>query len=173
MGHTIGRHTYHGSNPFQTWRPHEEIHVGNFCSIAEGALICAGGRHHTQFASTFPLEAILLAHHDTERNYQTTRPTEIGSDVWIGARAIITGGVHVGHGAIIGAGAVVFSRVPPYAVVAGNPAEVLFHRFDREKVKRLLKIAWWNWSDELIKERIEWFYKPIADFLNQFDPPIS
>ena len=54
--------------------------------------------------------------------------TLIDSDVWIGARVIIMGGVHIGQGAIIGAGAVVTHDVPPYAVVGGVPAKVLKYR---------------------------------------------
>jgi maltose O-acetyltransferase len=52
----------------------------------------------------------------------------IDDDVWIGARSIILPGRRIGTGAIIGAGAVVTKDVPPYAVVAGNPARVLKYR---------------------------------------------
>jgi maltose O-acetyltransferase len=50
------------------------------------------------------------------------------NDVWIGARAIILPGVHIGQGAIVGAGAVVTKDVPPYAIVGGNPAKVIKSR---------------------------------------------
>ena len=53
------------------------------------------------------------------------RPIVIGNDVWIGARAIILPGVHVGDGAVIGAGSVVTKDVAPYSIVAGNPAKLL------------------------------------------------
>jgi serine acetyltransferase len=46
----------------------------------------------------------------------------VEEDVWIGGRTIILNGVHIGRGAVIGAGAVVRSRVPPYSIVIGNPA---------------------------------------------------
>ena len=48
----------------------------------------------------------------------------IEDDVWIGRRVIIMGGVRVGKGAVIGAGAVVTKDVPPYCVAAGNPAVI-------------------------------------------------
>jgi len=56
------------------------------------------------------------------------RPTKIGRDVWIGANAVILGGVAIGDGAVVAAGAVVTKDVEPGAVVAGVPARVLRKR---------------------------------------------
>lgn len=56
--------------------------------------------------------------------YTEVNPIVIEDDVWIGRRAIIMGGVRVGKGAVIGAGAVVTKDVPPYCVAAGNPAVI-------------------------------------------------
>ena len=55
-------------------------------------------------------------------------PIVIGDDVWIGARVIILGGVHVGNGSVIGAGSVVTKDVEPYSVVGGNPAKLIRKR---------------------------------------------
>lgn len=63
-----------------------------------------------------------------------SKPVVIDDDVWIGAGAIILPGVHIGRGAVIGAGAVVTRDVSPFAVVAGVPARLvrkLEERFDR------------------------------------------
>lgn len=49
----------------------------------------------------------------------------IGDNVWIGARAVLLGGASIGEGAIIGAAAVVDFVVPPFAIVAGNPARIV------------------------------------------------
>lgn len=57
----------------------------------------------------------------------------VGNDVWFGRRAIILPGVHIGDGAVIGAGAVVSKDVPPYAVVVGNPAKIVKFRNTREE----------------------------------------
>lgn len=61
-------------------------------------------------------------------------------DVWIGESAIIMAGVHIGRGAVIGAGAVVTKDVPPYAVAVGTPAKVVKYRFDYETIDKLLRI---------------------------------
>jgi acetyltransferase-like isoleucine patch superfamily enzyme len=53
-------------------------------------------------------------------------PVTIGDDVFIGTRAIIQKGVSIGEGSIIGAASVVISNVPPYTMVAGNPARAIW-----------------------------------------------
>jgi acetyltransferase-like isoleucine patch superfamily enzyme len=52
-------------------------------------------------------------------------PTKIGRDVWIGAHAVILGGVTIGDGCVIGAGSVVTKDLPAYAVAMGVPAKVV------------------------------------------------
>jgi len=68
----------------------------------------------------------------------------VGSDVWTGHNVNIMPGVSVGDGAIVAAGAVVTKDVPPYAIVAGVPAEVKRFRFSEALIARLLKLKWWE-----------------------------
>lgn len=58
----------------------------------------------------------------------------VEEDVWLGARVTLLYGTHVKRGAIVGAGSVVRSTVPPYAVVMGNPAKVVGFRFSPEEI---------------------------------------
>ena len=56
------------------------------------------------------------------------KPIVIGNHAWIGVRATILGGVSIGEGSVVMAGAVVARDVPPYAVVGGVPAKVVRYR---------------------------------------------
>lgn len=69
---------------------------------------------------------------------------EIGNDVWSGHNATVLGGVTIGDGAIIAAGAVVTRDVAPYALVGGVPAKVIRYRFPEKIIERLLAVRWWN-----------------------------
>ncbi|MBO4400273.1 MAG: CatB-related O-acetyltransferase [Selenomonadaceae bacterium] len=84
----------------------------------------------------------------------------IGSDVWIGVGATIMGGVKIASGAIIGTKAMVTKDVPPYAIVAGNPARIIRYRFDADTIKKLMAIRWWNWGSEKLANNEFEFYNP-------------
>lgn len=86
----------------------------------------------------------------------------IGNDVWIGRDVSILTGVRIGHGAVVGAHSVVTKDVPPYAVVAGNPAQVKKMRFRDDIVTALLLMRWWDWDDQVIKERLKDMVDPVA-----------
>lgn len=87
-------------------------------------------------------------------------PVVIGNDVWIGANVIILPGVKVGDGAILAAGAVVTKNVEPYSIVGGVPAKHIKYRFSQEMREAFLRIKWWDWPIEKIKENRELFYQP-------------
>ena len=78
----------------------------------------------------------------------------IGNDVWIGYEAVIMPGVTIGDGAIIGTRAVVTKDIAPYTIVGGVPAKPIRKRFSEETIHSLLKIKWWDWSDERIRKNI-------------------
>jgi len=121
--------------------------IGSFASIADNVSIGLSS-HPMHYIS---MSTVFLSHRDSVPhklgNHLTPcipKITHIGSDVWIGKSAMIKQGVTVGHGAVIGMGAVVTKDVPPYAIVAGNPARVIRYRFDEKTIKLLLAAEWWN-----------------------------
>ena len=93
----------------------------------------------------------------------------VGNDVWIGATSTIMSGITIGDGAIIGAGAIITKDVPPYAIVVGNPGKVVKYRFTEEQIELLLKISWWNWDEDKIKDNaMSMWSSNIDDFINKF-----
>ncbi len=71
-------------------------------------------------------------------------PIVIQDDVWIGAKATILGGVTIGRGAIVAAGAVVAKDVEPYSIVGGVPAKLIKFRFDKETIRKASKMNFKN-----------------------------
>lgn len=89
-------------------------------------------------------------------------PLDIGSDVWLGHNSIIQPGVSsIGHGAVVGAGAVVFKDVPPYAVVVGNPGRVVRYRFSPATIAHLLAEQWWTREPEALASALDDFTRPL------------
>jgi virginiamycin A acetyltransferase len=81
---------------------------------------------------------------------------------------MILSGSQIGHGAVIGAGAVVAGKtIPPYAIVAGNPGTIIGSRFDEATIERMLGVRWWDWPDELIQEMEPFFSSATDVFLEE------
>lgn len=152
-GVDVGAYTHGGCFVPHAFGPRTTI--GRYSSIAR-----------TAFAATLDHPTHLKGMHgfffnpnlgyvDTEREYS---PLEIGSDVWLGHNSVISAGVsRIGHGAVVGAGAVVFKDVPPYAVVVGNPGRVVRHRFDPDTIAALLEERWWEQDVEDLRPRMSTF----------------
>ena len=136
--------------------------VGAFCSIASKVSV-GGVAHPLQFVSTSPA---FLSHRDSiktkfsRHKYLPELRTTIGNDVWVGEGAYIKAGVNIGHGAVVGMGSVVTRDVPPYAIVAGNPARIIRMRFDERIIKSLLAMAWWDKSDDDLRRLAANFDQP-------------
>lgn len=126
----------------------ENATIGKFCSIADHCRI--GLANHTlDLLSTSPV--FTLANNAAKTKWvednvdtKSSKKVIVGNDVWIGSHALILGGVKIGDGAVIGAGAVVTKDVPPYAIVGGVPASIIRFRFSQEIIDKLLEVEWWN-----------------------------
>jgi acetyltransferase-like isoleucine patch superfamily enzyme len=143
--------------------------VGKFCSLAWDIFI-GGGNHDFDKITTSPLWRFhkLSGEHEKvkgelEKRYKIFGETSIGNDVWIGSNCIILRNVHIGDGAIIGAGAIVTKDVPPYSIVIGAPAKQLKKRFPEHIIDSLLEIKWWDWPVDIIKANIDLIYKTKVD----------
>jgi len=75
--------------------------------------------------------------------------------VWIGFEAVIMAGVTIGDGAIIASRAVVTKDVPPYSIVGGTPAKLIRKRFTDEQIDKLLRLKWWDWDEEKVRQNID------------------
>lgn len=127
------------------------VRVGSYCSIAEDVDFVPGGMHNLGWASTFPL-AERLGVLGGNPNPIELRDIEVGSDVWICRGARVLSEVAIGHGAVVGAYAVVASDVRSYAVVAGNPAREIRRRFTDDVIDLLLELSWWDWPPQRVLE---------------------
>lgn len=134
--------------------------IGKFCSIAQKVNIGLG-KHNMNLISTSPIfysrkNATGFSWSD-KNTFEEFEKIVIGNDVWVGINAIIMSGITIGDGAVIAAGAIVTKDVPPYAVVGGTPARIIKYRFSEETILKLLRIKWWNQSDDILKRNIELF----------------
>jgi virginiamycin A acetyltransferase len=92
----------------------------------------------------------------------------IGNDVNIADDVTIGGGVFIGNGAVISEGAYVNESVPPYAVVAGNPAKIVNYRFDEALVEKINTIKWWYWDEQDIIANQEYIFGDVETFIEKF-----
>lgn len=139
---------------------HDRLIIGKFCSIACGAKFLFNSANHTMASlSTYPFPLFFeeweLEKENVTEAWDNKGDIIIGNDVWIGYEAVILAGVTIGDGAAIGTRAVITKNVPPYTIVGGIPAKPIRKRFDDETIAQLLRLKWWNWSEEKIAQNIQ------------------
>ncbi|MEL7398317.1 MAG: chloramphenicol acetyltransferase [Pseudomonadota bacterium] len=102
--------------------------------------------------------------------HRKSRTAHIGHDTWIGAGAMLKPEVSLGHGAVVAAGAIVTKDVDPYVIVAGNPAKPLRRRQPHEIAERLIKLAWWDWTHDILRSALNDFRTLNAEaFLDRYE----
>ena len=149
---SFGRRTYTGKN-FTCWH----ASIGAFCSISWNVSLGGADHDYRKLTTHSFLYLPNMGLSDVVGYDRFSEPCDIGNDVWIGCHAVVCRGVTIGDGAVIGAGAVVTHDVPPYTIAAGCPARVLKPRFDGNLAERLLRLRWWEFSDDVIKDNIALF----------------
>ena len=86
----------------------------------------------------------------------------IGNDVWVGRGSVFKSTnpnkpLVIGDGAVIASDSVVVKNVPPYAIVGGNPAQIIKYRFSPHVIEALLRIKWWDWDIDKIHDNFKHF----------------
>lgn len=139
---------------------HDRLIIGKYCSIACGVKFLFNSANHTMTSlSTYPFP-LFFEEWELEKKCVTEAWDNkgdiiIGNDVWIGYEAVILAGVTIGDGAIIGTRAVVTKDVQPYTIVGGVPAKTIKKRYSNETIDELLRMKWWEWSEEKIGENMQ------------------
>jgi len=111
----------------------ESVSIGANCNFAQGIFITGGGGVEIgDWVGCGPDVKIWSVNHrfeDPDRPWLLQgwekKPVRIEDDVWLGAGVFVMPGITIGKGAIISACALVNKTIPPYALVAGNPARVV------------------------------------------------
>ena len=155
----IGYKSYDNNAVVYRWSRNKLI-IGKYCSISYGVkFVIDDGCHTYNIISNYPF-----------RSNQVSNKAGIiiGNDVWIGLDATILNGIKIGDGATVAAGSVVISDVPSYCVVAGVPAKVVKRKCSEDEATKMSEIAWWDWEDSILKERISDFKLDIPSFISKY-----
>jgi virginiamycin A acetyltransferase len=160
-----GDHTY-GKIQVIRWTTADVVKCGKFCSFASNIRIPLDGNHQYDTFSTYPFRERFGWNECPANNWGKEAPI-IGNDVWIADDVVIYSGCHIGDGAIIAGQSVVTKSVPPYAIVAGNPATIIKYRFDDEIIQKLLKYKWWDLLTDIIRFKLFPHHNDMESFLKK------
>jgi acetyltransferase-like isoleucine patch superfamily enzyme len=167
----LGTQTYAAPRVWKFKGDTNRVVIGNWSSIAPDADFYVGGMHPIHWVSMYGIREMF----DLDGAYGDEMPMSkgditVGSDCWVTNKTTILSGVTIGDGAVVGTQAVVTKDVPPYAIVAGNPARVIGQRFSDEQVAALLRIRWWDWPVDTVLERVDLLNGGSVDaFIERFD----
>lgn len=107
--------------------------MGRFSGAGPGLTVIAG--NHVSIVGKFLNHVTDVDKFEIDPQHKQDQDVVLEEDVWLGTNVTLLNGVRIGRGAIVAAGTVVRSKIPPYAIVAGNPAKVVGFRFTPEQVR--------------------------------------
>lgn len=137
------------------------VEIGNFCSIARNVSFQSFNHNFKKPTSYFIGQNFFKEKWENEKVYKGD--IVLKNDIWIGAHSVILSGVAIENGAVVAANSVVTKDVPPFAIVAGNPAKIIGYRFEPHIIQTLQELAWWNWPSEKIKQNKSFFENEIDE----------
>jgi acetyltransferase-like isoleucine patch superfamily enzyme len=155
---SVGNFTYGRLNVASSHYADERLEIGHFCSIAGAVWFFLAGNHFVERPTTFPMHGMVSG--QGGRDGYSKGAIIVASDVWIGFGAIVLSGVKIGQGAVVGAGSVVSRDVPPYAIVAGNRAEVVKYRFPDSTIAELMNLDFSRWTKDLCLRHVDLLTRP-------------
>ncbi|GAX62995.1 acetyltransferase [Candidatus Scalindua japonica] len=103
------------------------LQIGHSCSIGDRTEIHCGENIEIGNYVIVAWDCVIMDrdYHSLNGTREIVKTVKIMDRVWIGCRSIILKGVTIGEGSVVAAGSVVTRDVPPYTLVAGNPAKVI------------------------------------------------
>lgn len=141
--------------------------VGNYVSLASNIKIYLGG-NHPMFITTFPFSELYNAFDKYDAGPESKGDVIIGHDSWICENVIILSGTHIADGCIISNGSVISGKTKPYGVYGGNPATLLYFRYSKDRIEKLLKLKWWFWDLKRIEDNMHLLLsKNIDEFIEK------
>jgi acetyltransferase-like isoleucine patch superfamily enzyme len=157
-----------------TWSDQYKIILGKYNSVGRDCNFFLHANHRPDWVTTSsqllgPVNDQISEMHMNMGHPACKGDIIIENDVWIGAKSTIMSGVRISNGAVIGSGSVVTKDIPPYAIVAGNPAKIVKMRFSDRQIEELLNISWWDWEEDKIKNSSMMMWSDnIDEFINKF-----
>ena len=150
----FGRNTT--GDPIIHWGTRDsKLIIGNYCTIGENVNIYLNGGSIITKDNKWiiPLSSCSCS-------------VSIGNDVWIGSNVTIMPGITIADGVNIADNSYIMSNIKPYSFICGNPAVIIKYKFNKKQIRILLKIKWWEWSDDKILQNTSLLDGDIDSFIN-------
>lgn len=147
-----------GTNINGRFQNRGRTYIGRYCAFGAG-LNAISSNHRTDMIN---MNIKLQRQLGSVSNHRRGKPIIIGHNVWGGTNVSILGGVTIGSGAVLAAGAVVTRDVHPFEIVGGVAARHIAWRFKPKVIEALLEIGWWNWSIDRMKRNKKLFDSTIS-----------